>query len=168
MNMLLAAAAISAAAIAAAFAFAPTGEIRTEIVIDAPPAKVWSVLTDASAYAEWNPFIVDMKGEVAPGATLENTMQPANGSRIVFRPTVLVAERNVEFRWLGRLLAPRIFDGEHYFLLEETATGTLLIHGERFRGVLLWVMSTDSFRGDFERMNVALKKRAEDGSVAVN
>lgn len=161
MNMLLTAAAIAAAAVAAAFAFAPSAEIRTEIAIDAPPAKVWSVLTDTAAYAEWNPFIVDMQGEVAKGATLRNTMQPANGSQIVFKPTVLEVKPQRELRWLGRLFVPRIFDGEHYFLLEETATGTRLVHGEKFRGVLLWAMSTDSFRGDFERMNVALKARAE-------
>jgi hypothetical protein len=166
--MILTAAAISVVAIAAAFAIAPSGEIRTEIAIDAPPAKVWSILTDAAAYAEWNPFIVEMKGEIVQGGTIENTMQPGNGSRIVFKPTVLTVDPERELRWLGRLFVPRIFDGEHYFLLEETATGTRLLHGERFRGVLLWAMSTDGFRDDFKRMNEALKARAENNGIATD
>lgn len=161
MKTLLLSAAAVVAALGAALIFAPRNDVRTEVTISAPPAKVWSVLTDAAGYREWNPFLVDMKGKPAVGETLENTMQPEGGSAMTFRPTVLVADEGREFRWLGRLFVPRIFDGEHYFLLEETAEGTRLIHGETFTGVLLWAIDTDRFRADFERMNAALKARAE-------
>jgi hypothetical protein len=62
---------------------------------------------------------------------------------------------------LGRLGLPRLFDGEHYFLLEAEHGGTRLVQGERFCGVLLWVMDVQRFRADFERANEALKVRAE-------
>lgn len=161
MKTLLLSAAAVVVALSAAFALAPRNDIRTEVTIAAPPAEVWSVLTDGAAYREWNPFIVDMKGKAAVGERLENTMQPEGGSAMTFRPTVLVADKDKEFRWLGRLFLPRLFDGEHYFLLEETAEGTRLVHGETFRGVLLWTIGTDRFRADFERMNAALKARVE-------
>lgn len=166
MKTLLLSTAAAIAALGVAFAFAPRNDVRTEVTISAPPAKVWSVLTDAAGYREWNPFLVDMKGTPAVGETLENTMKPEGGSAMTFRPTVLVADKDREFRWLGRLVAPRIFDGEHYFLLEETATGTRLVHGETFRGILLWVIGTDRFRADFERMNAALKARVEGANLA--
>jgi len=161
MKTLLFSAAAAIAALGVAFAFAPRNDVRTEVTISAPPAKVWSVLTDAAGYREWNPFLVDVKGTPDVGQTLENTMQPAGGSAMTFRPTVLVADKDKEFRWLGRLVFPHIFDGEHYFLLQETAEGTRLVHGETFTGVLLWVIGTDRFRADFERMNAALKARVE-------
>jgi hypothetical protein len=34
---------------------------------------------------------------------------------MAFRPTILVASPNLELRWLGHILRPRIFDGEKFF-----------------------------------------------------
>lgn len=161
MNILLATATATALALAGAFALAPKKEIVTEVQIDSAPAQVWSVLADPLRYAEWNPFLVDIKGELAEGATLTNTMRPQGGSEMTFRPTVMKVERERELRWLGRLLLPRIFDGEHYFLLEERGGGTRLVHGERFAGIGLWFLDVERFRADFERMNAALKARVE-------
>lgn len=161
MKTLLAAASAAAILAAGAFAFAPAREIVTEIEIDATPGKVWSVLADPAGYADWNPFLVSMEGEIAEGATLTNRMKPAGGGEMTFRPTVLKVEPGKELRWLGRLLLPRIFDGEHYFILEERDGGTRLVHGERFHGVGLWLIGVERFRADFEAMNAALKARAE-------
>lgn len=36
------------------------------------------------------------------------------------------------------------------------------MHGERFSGVGLWFIDPEQFRANFEAMNAALKKRAED------
>lgn len=153
--------AASIAVVAAAFAIAPQREIRTEVMIDAAPEHVWEALTDTAAYPDWNPFIVSAKGEIAVGSVLENTLAPGKGKRMTFRPTVLAARESEELRWLGRFLLPRIFDGEHYFILEARAGGTRLIHGERFRGIGLWLVDVKRFLADFEAMNAALKQRAE-------
>jgi len=40
-----------------------TWHIATEILIQAPPTRVWQVLTDFGAYPQWNPFIVSLQGE---------------------------------------------------------------------------------------------------------
>lgn len=165
MNILLTAASVAAILLAGAFVLAPRAEIVTRVEIDAAPAEVWSLLGDPRSYRDWNPFIVAMEGELAAGATLVNTMRPEGGSEMIFRPTVLRAEPERELRWLGRLFLLRLLDGEHYFLLEERAGGTRLVHGERFHGVLLWFVDASRFRADFERMNAALKARAEAAAI---
>lgn len=159
MKFLLAAAGAVAALVAGAFA--PRVEVVTGIDIDAPPAVVWSVLADTAAYGEWNPFIVSLDGNLVEGATLVNTLQPAGGGEMTFRPVVLTVEPERELRWFGRFLLPRLADGEHYFLLEARGGGARLTHGERFHGVAFWFVDAAEFRSDFEAMNTALKARAE-------
>jgi len=46
-------------------------ELRREIEIDAPPERIWAVVTDFGAYQEWNPFIRRISGELREGARLE-------------------------------------------------------------------------------------------------
>lgn len=134
-------------------------ELVTEVVLPAPPERVWAVLSDGARFGEWNPFIRAMDGELVPGGKLRNVMAPAGGREMTFTPTVLAVRPAAELRWLGRLLVPGLFDGEHYFLLTPTAGGTRLVHGERFRGIAFWFVKAESFRGDFERMNAALVAR---------
>lgn len=146
----------------AAATLAPTREIVTEIDIEAPPERVWAVLTDTAAYPHWNPFIVSVQGQIVEGGRLTTTMQPASGGRMTFRPILLKVTPDRELRWRGRLLLPRLFDGEHYFLLNPSPGGTRLVHGEIFQGVGLLAIDPEQFRADFEALNAALKARAED------
>jgi hypothetical protein len=68
-------------------------------------------------------------------------------------------------RWLGHLLVPGIFDGEHSFTIEPLDDGTVrLVQREDFRGVLVPMLARSLDRRTlpaFERMNQALKQRAE-------
>lgn len=139
--------------------------IKTDIIIEAAVSTVWQVLMDKESYPDWNPFIHHIEGEMKVGETLTNTLMQANGKSIQFTPTVLAAEENKEFRWLGHLWMKGIFDGEHYFLLESlSATQTRLIHGENFTGILagiLMKMIGEDTKKGFVAMNEALKSRAE-------
>ena len=162
MTALLLTASALALGLAAAFARAPRDGFETEIFIDASPERVWALLTDPEAHTAWNPMIAGVKGRFTPGQRVRLTMRTPSGGTMTFRPRLLVADPGRELRWLGRLGLPRLFDGEHYFRLIREEGGTRLIQGERFRGLLLWVMEVQQFRPGFEAGNAAMKTMAED------
>jgi hypothetical protein len=139
-------------------------EVRTEIEIDATPARVWSVLTDFPSHPQWNPFIRAIAGSLETGRKLVVSVQPQGGRAMTFKPTLLVADAQRQLRWRGHFLVPGIFDGEHYF--EMTPHGddqTRFVHGERFSGLLVSMAKSGlegGTRAGFVAMNKALKARA--------
>jgi hypothetical protein len=135
-------------------------ELSHEIEIDAPPDEVWRVLADTERYGEWNPFVTSLRGELREGAKLEVRIAPPGGKAMTFRPTVLTAVPARELRWLGRLLVPGVFDGEHRFVLEPLADGrTRFVQSERFGGILVPLLRTtlSKTRLGFQHMNEALR-----------
>ena len=139
-------------------------ELRTEVEIDAAPERVWAVLTDFSRYAEWNPFITSIAGELEVGRKLSVTLSPPDSRDWTFRPSLLVCDAPNELRWRGHLWVKGLFDGEHFFQCREAEGGrTRFVHGENLSGFLVkYVMAslTNVTRG-FVYMNQALKKRVE-------
>jgi hypothetical protein len=143
----------------------PTRELATEIEINAPAETVWAILTDLDRFAEWNPFIREIEGEVRQGARLRVRIEPPEGKGMTFTPTVTRVDPPRQFSWLGRLVLPGVFDGEHIFEIFPAGAGRVrLVQREEFSGLLvplLWSgLDTDTRQG-FESMNTALKERAE-------
>jgi hypothetical protein len=140
-------------------------ELLTEIEINAPPERVWQLLTDFASFPQWNPFIRRASGEPKKGAQLQVYLQPSGAKGMTFRPKVLKAEPARELRWLGHFLIPGLFDGEHIFTIEPLEAGRVrFVQREIFTGILVplfmrW-LGKDTRRG-FEEMNQALKVRAE-------
>lgn len=86
------------------------------------------------------------------------------GRPMSFKPRVLAAREAAELRWLGRLILPGIFDGEHLFVLTPRDGGTRVVQSEKFSGTLvpLFGKVVNGAVADFERLNEALKSRAEN------
>lgn len=141
--------------------------LSTQIEIAAPVSKVWKELADTDAYPQWNPFIKKLSGDLIAGGQLSVTIQPKGSAPMDFAPRVIRAKENDELRWIGRLGFKGVFDGEHYFKLEETERGTTILHhGEHFKGLLaypLFALIGSDTRDGFMAMNQALKKRVEMG-----
>ena len=142
-------------------------ELRRDIEIDAPPEGVWAVVTSFDAYPDWNPFIRRISGELREGAKLEVRIAPPDARATTFKPTVRAVEANRELRWLGRLLLPGIFDGEHSLRIEPLDGGrSRFVQSERFSWLLVGLVKGTLTKTEtgFEQMNVALKTRTEQAS----
>ena len=140
-------------------------EIKTQITIEAAPSRVWEILTDFEQYPTWNPFIKSIKGQVETGAKIIVRLEPPGAKGMTFKPKVLAFKQNKEFRWIGHLFFPGLFDGEHRFELIDNGNGTTtFIQAEKFKGILVRMLSKmldGSTLNGFKEMNERLKKEAE-------
>jgi hypothetical protein len=139
--------------------------IKTEIRIQASPEKVWAIFSDFKNYPTWNPFIKKIEGSVELGRHFKAYIEPPQSNGMTFKPKVLVYEPQKELRWIGRLLLPGIFDGEHYFQLIDNGDGsTTFVQGEKFKGILIpffkKMLEVNTLQG-FELMNLKLKELVE-------
>jgi hypothetical protein len=145
-------------------------QLKSQIDIDATPERVWQVLSDFSAYPQWNPFITRAEGRPQPSSRLVMRMQPVGARGVTLRPTVLEATPGHRLRWLGRFGIRGIFDAEHSFTITPRAEGGVrLSQDEDFRGVLVPLLARSLDRHTqpaFEAMNAALKLRAEQPATA--
>ena len=139
--------------------------LRTEIEINASPERVWNILMDFEKYGEWNPFIQSIEGDAQKGGKLKAVLHQPDSKPMTIKPNCLVAEQGKEFRWLGHMGIPGIFDGEHIFQIEDLGENKVkFIQSENFKGILvgaLWKMLDTKTRKGFEMMNEGLKRRAE-------
>ncbi|MBI3517726.1 MAG: SRPBCC domain-containing protein [Bacteroidetes bacterium] len=140
-------------------------EITTQILINAGPEKVWAILTNFEKYPDWNPFIKSIQGEIKVGSKITAFIEPPGGKGMTFKPTVLAFDGCKEFRWLGHLFFPGLFDGEHQFELINHHNGTTtFIQSEKFKGILVplfkKMLDVQTMNG-FRLMNEKLKELAE-------
>jgi hypothetical protein len=137
-------------------------EIKTEILINATPEKVWSILTNFDNYPNWNPFIKSLNGEVKVGKKITVSIEPLNSKGMTFKPKVISFVTNKELKWLGHLLFKGLFDGEHKFELIDNGNGTTTFkQSEKFKGIFVGLLNLENTKKGFEAMNEKLKELAE-------
>lgn len=139
-------------------------QIETDILISAPPQRVWEVLTDVDSYREWNPLITEAAGKVKLGERLDIFIKLPGKNGMRFKPRIVLCDVPHRFSWLGRLVFPGFFDGLHSFALESEGHGTRLMHSETFTGLLIpffWAGLEGPTREGFMRVNQAIRTRCE-------
>jgi hypothetical protein len=141
-------------------------ELRDEIIIEAPAAEVWAVLTDTASYPAWNPFVVELTGELAVGSKLRAVIRVPGKRPMTFKPRLLAVSADRELRWIGRLGIRGLLDGEHTFELEAIAPDrTRFVQSERFSGALVPLMrkslagTVDGFRAMNEALETEVERR---------
>jgi len=132
---------------------------RVALDIQAPAARIWSLLTDAERFPTWNSTITRVEGQIREGGRLRVHVP---GTDRTFTPTVSGVVAEARMTWTGGF-AP-VFKGVRTFELEAGDGGsTRFAMEERFSGLLLPFVkgSMPDFGPVFERYANDLKHEAE-------
>lgn len=135
------------------------------IDIDAPPARVWSLLTDADDVPRWTSTVSSVEGEIAVGRKL--VLRVPYSDRAfnlrVEEAQAPGADGHGRLVWGDGLAL--MFRGERTFTLQKRGEGTRFEMVEVFRGLMLPMIagSLPDFAPHFEAYARDLKKEAEGG-----
>ncbi len=132
---------------------------HAEITIDATPAEVWSVLTDVSGYADWNPLLVPISGEILEGAEVVYRMTQPNGTQSTMTSRIGKVIALEELHQHAGI--PGILTAHHSYRLEPTQGGTRLIQHEVDNGIAMLFWDSSWVQPTYEKVNQALKLRVE-------
>ncbi len=138
-------------------------EIETTTTIHAPLERIWGILTDVSAYPEWDPSCERIVGSVSLAAKLEVFSTLAPGRGFFVRVTELVP--NELMTWSGGLPLG-LLKGVRTFSLRETGAGAITFTlREVLRGPMLKVFRRHlpDMTEPFDKFARGLKDRAECG-----
>ncbi|MEU6644647.1 SRPBCC domain-containing protein [Saccharomonospora sp. NPDC046836] len=97
--------------------------IETTIDIDAQPGRAWEVLVDFPAHPDWDPFILNIAGELRPGARLAVTVAPPGGEPMEFRPKVVDVTRGAALPGWGGSVCPDCSTAATSFCLRRCPMG---------------------------------------------
>ncbi len=128
--------------------------------IAAEPGRIWSLLTDATAFPTWCSSVTSLRGPIALGATLELRV-PLDPKR-TFKPKVTRLEENRTMEWTDGM-AP-MFKGVRTFRLTPRSDRvTEFEMRETFSGIMLPLIkkTLPDFRPSFETYAADLKQAAE-------
>ncbi|MEO1483078.1 MAG: SRPBCC domain-containing protein [Myxococcota bacterium] len=140
--------------------------IHSEILIDAPPDRVWRVLTDWERLREWSPTLLGMNGEIRHGQTVD-CAYVFKGKEIAPKHT-LHYEEGLELGWSDPML-PGVFD-RHRYRIEPLSDGrTRFVQSDEVRGgvlsLLLGWFFVNEMVATYPAFNRALKTRVESLSA---
>jgi uncharacterized protein YndB with AHSA1/START domain len=129
--------------------------------IDAPPERVWTVLTDAAGYRDWNPTIVSIDSDMRVGSTvrLVSTLAPKR----TFTLRVTEASPPNLMAWSDRKPLG-LFTGVRTFRLAARNGGTDFAMTEMFSGPLagLITKAIPDMTESFQQFADGLKTAAEE------
>ena len=144
----------------------PRLEIERSVEIDASDERIWGIVSNLSAYPDWNTYITYVEGDLEPGSALYVETRTGHDNHAAYRPTVKRVVEKRELCWQGQLLMPGIYDSEQSFVISPLSENRarFTIRGT-YTGLLVpvfWVLVRKHETLDYERMNEELKIRVGD------
>lgn len=134
--------------------------VTTEIHISAPPEKVWQVLTDMEAYAEWNPVFEYQGGELTQSGKITYRVTEAENKSAIMSAQVKKVVPNRLLNQSGGLWGIITFD--HTYTLTEVEKGTKVRIFETYTGVYVNFWDESAIAKQYKKLALALKKRVEE------
>lgn len=137
-------------------------EFSTECLIDAPAERVWQILTDLSAWPDWNTTVISTEGRIAAGNKVKFTVTANPGRAFTTKVSTLAAPNRMVFTG-GMPLG--LFTGERTFTLEPTDQGVRFKMREVFTGPLSGMIGKQipDLQPSFDEFAACLKATAEAG-----
>lgn len=135
-------------------------ECAVAITIQAPPQRVWSLLTSAADFPRWNSTVDSIEGEIALGQRL--VLRVPIAPKRTFKPRVTAFEPDRRMEWSDG--AAPMFRGVRTFTLSPSGDGgTDFSMVEVLSGIMLPLIkkSLPDFGPPFERYAADLKREAE-------
>ena len=112
---------------------------HTEIIIDATPEQVWSVLTDTENYGKWNDIILKIDGKIQDKGKVDVLFKAGPKAKPQLFHNNLFVEEDVEFYW-SQVQAMGIKD-RHCFRVEKAENGkTKFIQSDQALGGMTWLI----------------------------
>lgn len=134
-------------------------QYRVGIRIAAPPAVIWSLLTDAAAYPSWNRSVLSIDGEIAPGSKIRLVSSAA--PKRSFKLKVKAFEPQQHMLWGS---GGKAFGGERSFRLYPRGEGqTDFVMTESLGGGMMKMIEKKlpDLRESFDIFAADLKTAAE-------
>lgn len=138
--------------------------IHTDIVIDARPDVVWSVLTDTANYGNWAAFLVGIKGDIRDGSkiTVDFQLDPSKEKLTTLDHTITV-EDGKEFYWAEK--GPGGIRDNHHFRVEPLEDGkTRFVQSDEIMGGITFLMGgrlAKMYVNGYQAFNRGLKAEVE-------
>jgi uncharacterized protein YndB with AHSA1/START domain len=131
-----------------------------ECTIQAPPERVWSLLTDAAGFPRWNSTVTRIGGTIALGQRLAIEVPAAPGR--TFKPKVSESEAPARMVWSDGA-APMFKGVRTYTVAPAAGGGSAFSMVEVFSGVMLPMIagSLPDFVPIFDAYAADLKREAE-------
>ena len=139
-------------------------EYSATTAINASTDVLWTLLTDAPGYPEWDPGVERIEGTIEPGSKITIYTKLAPGR--AFPVTVSGYASRQSMTWSSGMPLG-LFKGERTLTLAPQPDGTVQFTvREVFSGLLLPLIgrSLPDMTSTFEEFVAGLKKRAEGGS----
>lgn len=137
-------------------------EYSTSIKIRSTPAKVWSILTDASAYPSWNTTVSKVDGTIASGEKVTVHAKISPNQAFPLRVTEFEPEKRMV--WRGGMPLGFLFKGERTYTVTPAGDGMVeFTMREVFSGLFssMITKSIPDLQPSFDEFAACLKKRAE-------
>ena len=131
--------------------------------INAPPERIWAILTDGAAYADWDSGVDRVEGRIAPGETITVYSKASPGRAFPVKVADFVPSQ--QMTWSGGMPLG-LFRGVRTFRLSPAGDGATRFHmREEYTGPLLPMIwrSMPDLGPSFEQFAKGLKARAETG-----
>jgi uncharacterized protein YndB with AHSA1/START domain len=137
-------------------------EYESACTINASPTEVWTILTDAGAYGEWNPEILAVDGRFAIGERITAQVRIGSGAirRVPMRVTGFDSPTRME--WTGGLPLG-LFVGKRTFTVTPDGAGARFRLHLRMSGPLAGLIgkSVGDRQPEVDSFAAGLKTRAE-------